>query len=265
MASRTVFITGTSAGLGRATAEHLAGAGWQVLGAARRSLGGSGWDSLEMDVCDDASVEAGVAEAISRLGQLDAVVLAAGWGLAGPVESTPIDLAQAQLDTNFFGVARVAKAALPALRASRGRLVVVGSIGGVVGLPYQAYYSASKFALEGFVEALAYEVAPFGVQVSIVEPGNFATEFTTARHTVDGGADDPYAAAARKAISTMERDEVAGVAPAVAAKAIARILDARRAPRRCSIGRLDERAGLLGKRLLPSRLFEAAARSSLGV
>ena len=175
--------------------------------------------------------------------------------------------ARAQLETNFWGTVRVVQHALPIMRRRRrGRIVLMSSIGGVVGLPFQAFYSASKFALEGYAEALAYEVAPFGIDVTLVEPGNVATEFTERRRQVARPAGEAaYAAAAAKAIDTMAKDEVNGVEPDRVAAVVQRVLEARRPPRRVSVGRLDERVGIMGKRLLPFRVFERAARGSLGV
>ncbi len=114
-----------------------------------------------MDVDDDHSVRDGVAGLLERCGRLDAVVACAGWGLAGSVEDTPIDDARDQLETLFWGTVRVVQAALPVMRRQqRGRIVLMSSIGGVLGIPYQAFYSAAKFAMEGYGEALAYEVEP---------------------------------------------------------------------------------------------------------
>jgi short-subunit dehydrogenase len=141
----------------------------------------------------------------------------------------------------------------------------MSSIGGVIGLPFQAYYSASKFALEGWAEALAWELKPHGVPVTLVEPGNFHTGFTGARRTVATAPGDPYAAAAAKAITTMEQDEADGADPARVAAVVAKVLTATHPPRRLSVGPAGERIGVLAKRLLPNRLFEAASASSLGV
>jgi NAD(P)-dependent dehydrogenase (short-subunit alcohol dehydrogenase family) len=221
---------------------------------------------MKMDVDDDLQVESGVSQVIDEHGRLDAIVACAGWGLAGPVELTPISAAKEQLETNFFGTARLVKAALPQMRAQgSGRIVLVSSLGGLIGLPFQSFYSASKFAMEGYGEALAYEVESFGISVTLVEPGNFKTEFTAGRRSVPVPSDDPYASASLKAISLMERDEQHGADPKMVANTVERVLHARRPPRRVSSGRMDERVGVLGKRLLPHRLFEKAARSSLGV
>ncbi len=292
-----LLVTGASAGIGQACAERLHHAGWSVFGASRRGTSSGGWQPVVMDVDDDDSVASAMTGVIAMAGvagvagvaggsggsgaaggfgvteghehRLDGVVACAGWGLAGPVEDTPMAEARAQLETNFWGTVRVVQHALPIMRRRRqGRIVLMSSIGGVVALPFQAFYSASKFALEGYAEALAYEVAPFGIDVTLVEPGNVATEFTERRRQVTGpvaSGEAAYAAAAAKAIDTMAEDEVNGVEPDRVAAVVQRVLEARRPPRRVSVGRLDERVGIMGKRLLPFRVFERAARGSLGV
>jgi NAD(P)-dependent dehydrogenase (short-subunit alcohol dehydrogenase family) len=221
---------------------------------------------MTMDVDDDESTRRGVASVLSEHGRLDAVVASAGWGLAGAVELTPIDQAKAQLETNFWGVVRIVQCALPAMRAQQsGRLVLVSSIGGLIALPFQAFYSASKYALEGYAEGLAYEVEPFGIQVTLVEPGNIRTDFTASRHTISEDPDGVYATAAAKAITLMEKDEANGAPADLAASVIARVLESKRPKRRVSVGKLGERIGIPAKRLLPQRVFERAAASSLGV
>jgi NAD(P)-dependent dehydrogenase (short-subunit alcohol dehydrogenase family) len=262
--SNVVLVTGASAGIGRACADRLATSGWTVVGGSRRGTGAESWDGVVVDVDDDMSVGAAVAGVRARHQRLDAVVLAAGWGLAGPVELTPIADAKAQLETNFWGVVRTVQAVLPAMREQgSGRIVILSSIGGVIGIPFQAFYSASKFALEGYAEALAYEVAPFGVHVTLVEPGNFRTDFTGSRRKL--GDLGPYAAATAHAVEVMERDEVNGADPADVAKAVDRTLASRRPPRRLTVGKAGERLGVVAKRLLPHRAFEKAAAGALGV
>ena len=262
---RVALVTGASAGIGRACADHLHRAGWVTVGASRRGTTADGCTGLVMDVDDDASVHDGVRHVLDAHGGIDALVAAAGWGVAGPVEHTSLGEARAQLETNFWGCVRVVQAVLPPMRAQGGgRVVLISSIVGEIGIPFQAFYSASKFALEGFGEALAYEVAPFGIHVTLVRPGNVRTEFTARRQMAAAG-DAAYDAAVARAVGAMERDERNGVPPDDVAVLVRRILDARHPPRRVSVGKAGERVGLLAKRLLPYRVFEAGARRSLGV
>ena len=263
---RVVLITGASAGIGQATADRLHESGWTVIGASRRGSSSGGWQGKTMDVDDDDDVRRGVADVLREHGRLDALVAAAGWGLAGAVETTPIADAKAQMETNFWGAVRLVQASLPAMRGQRaGRIVLMSSIGGLIALPFQAFYSASKFAMEGYGEALAYEVRPFGIDVTLVEPGNFRTGFTAGRRRVADTADGAYTSAADKAITLMERDETSGGSPDEVAVAVERVLTARHPRRRVSVGKTGERVGIPAKRLLPHGLFERAAASSLGV
>jgi NAD(P)-dependent dehydrogenase (short-subunit alcohol dehydrogenase family) len=268
---RVALVTGASAGIGQACADRLAAHGWTVVGASRRGTGSAGggaeWEGLVMDVDDDGAVAAGVAGVLARHGRIDALVAAAGWGIAGPVETTPLDDVRAQMETNFYGVVRTTQAVLPAMRRQgAGRVVPISSIGGVIAIPFQAFYSATKFALEGWAEALAYEVAPFGVDVTLVQPGNVRTDFTSSRRmAVAPGGDAAYDAATQAAVGRMARDEAEGVGPDAVARVVHKVLEARRPPRRATVGKAVERSGVLAKRLLPHRVFEAAARSSLGV
>jgi NAD(P)-dependent dehydrogenase (short-subunit alcohol dehydrogenase family) len=276
---KVLLVTGASAGIGRAIATNMAARGWTVVGASRRGTAAEGRTGLVMDVDDDGSVAAGVRSVIDRFGHVDALVTCAGWGLAGAVENTPIADAKAQVETLFWGTVRTVQAVLPAMRANKsGRIVLLSSIGGVIGLPFQAFYSASKFAIEGWGEALAYEVAPFAINVTLVQPGNFRTDFTENRRTLTGPANagqssagtgqegaDVYAGAVSKAVGIMERDEQDGASPESVAKVVRKVLESSRPPRRVSVGKASERAGLIAKRALPFSVFQAVARGSLGV
>ncbi len=266
MNKSVILVTGASAGIGRKCATHLASAGWTVIGASRRGTSSDSWRGVPMDVDRDRSVERAFEIVDAEYGQLNAVLACAGWGLAGAAERTSLEDAKAQFETNFWGAVRVVNATLPRLRErGGGHVVLMSSIAGILGIPYQAFYSASKFALEGYAESLAYEVAPFNVHVTLVEPGNFKTDFTAARRKVELSVNDPYRGACEKAITVMERDEVNGADPVDVARAVEKILRSKNPPRRVSVGKFDERMGIMGKRLLPFRLFERAAMSSLGV
>ncbi len=266
MGKQVILVTGASSGIGRACADSLHQSGWTVIGASRRGTSSGGWSPIEMNVDDDTSVTNGITQIIEEYGRVDAVLANAGFGIAGAAEQTSIEDARAQLETNFWGVIRIVNAALPLFRnQGGGRLLLMSSIGGLLGIPYQAFYSASKFALEGYAESLAYEVEPFNIHVTLIEPGNFKTGFTANRRMVEVSDDDPYKLARERAVSMMERDERNGANPILVARTVERVLRSKNPPRRVSVGKLDERVGIMGKRLLPYRLFERAAKGSLGV
>lgn len=176
--SRTVLITGCSSGFGEATARLFAARGWNVVATMRRPETGAALAALDnvlvtrLDVQDRASIEAAVADAIARFGRIDVLVNNAGFGLSGVFEATPRAKVLEQFEVNVFGVMDVTRAILPHFRANRSGVIVnISSGAGVFTLPTLSLYCASKFALEGFSEALAYELAGLGVAVKIVEPG----------------------------------------------------------------------------------------------
>jgi NAD(P)-dependent dehydrogenase (short-subunit alcohol dehydrogenase family) len=227
--SRVVFITGASSGIGRACAEHLSRVGWRVYGGSRSApetpASAGGATLLRVDVTSDESVQAALRAILDREGRLDAVINNAGVGFAGAAEETPVEEARVVWETNFLGAVRVCQQALPSLRASGGCVVNISSLGGIVALPFQAMYSASKFALEGYTEALRAEVRECGVRVVLVEPGDFRTGFTARRRVATASAESsPYRAAFARALPIIERNEQQGSDPALLARRIERIL-----------------------------------------
>lgn len=259
-----VLITGASSGIGKACAEHLARRGYRVFGTSRRApfpptppLPGQPV-MLQMDVTQDESVRQAVDFIVRETGRLDVVVNNAGFGLAGAVEDTPMEAAKSQLETNFFGVLRVCKAALPVMRAQgEGLIVNVSSLGGIIALPFQALYSASKFAVEGLTEALRLEVRPFGIRVTLIEPGDMRTEFQEhrVRVTVPGSAYEQYA---ERTLEIAERDERTGGHPEAVAVLLERILHSPSPAPRYRVGPAFQRLAAVLKGLLPDRLFEWA-------
>ncbi len=233
-----MLVTGASSGLGAATAAHLADLGHRVYAASRRGIVDPGSDAipLRMDVDDDASVRGAVDEIWRSEGRIDVVVNCAGYGVAGAIEDTPVAMAQAQFNTNVFGVLRVCQRVLPLMRRERAGLIVnVTSIAGELSLPFQGIYSATKFAVEGLSEALRAEVRPFGIHVVLVQPGDLRTGVTAARRTV--GADgSPSAERSGHALTIAARDERAGADPHQLARAIARIVHSRRPKLRYVVG-----------------------------
>jgi len=186
MKGKVWFITGTSKGFGRVWAEAALARGDQVVATARdiKSLDtlvqrfGDQVAALALDVTDKGAVHAAIAAANARFGRLDVVVNNAGYGLFGAIEEISEAEARAQIETNLFGALWVTQAALPIMRAQgSGHIIQVSSIGGVNAFPTIGLYHASKWALEGFSQSLAAEVAPFGIKVTLIEPGGFATDW----------------------------------------------------------------------------------------
>ena len=186
MEKKVVLITGASTGFGRAAAEMLAERGYRVFATmrdtagrnaqSRRELESRGLDVLDLDVTDEGSVEQTISQALSRAGQIDVVINNAGFANLGVTEAYTVDQFKQVYDTNVFGAVRVNRAVLPSMRQrGTGLLIHVSSIAGRVTLPYMTLYCSSKFALESIADAYRSELAPFGVDSVVVEPGAFAT------------------------------------------------------------------------------------------
>jgi NAD(P)-dependent dehydrogenase (short-subunit alcohol dehydrogenase family) len=242
MTSKVWFITGTSKGFGRVWAEAALARGDRVAATARniQTLAplverySDRIAALTLDVTDKAAVDAAITEAHSRFGQLDVVINNAGYGLFGTIEEVSEAEARAQLETNLFGALWVTQAALPIMRAQlSGHIIQVSSIGGVNAFPTVGLYHASKWGLEGFSQALAAEVALFGIKVTIVEPGGFATEWggPSAKRATQMPAYD----AARAAIAALRGKNVPGDPDATGA-AILKVVDAQDPPLRIFLG-----------------------------
>jgi NAD(P)-dependent dehydrogenase (short-subunit alcohol dehydrogenase family) len=266
--SKIVLITGASSGIGRACAAHLADLGHRVYGTSRRpAQDGLPFTMLQMDVTDDTSVQQAIQTILDEQGRIDVVVNNAGIGYGGSVEDTSIEQAHATLETNCFGALRVCHAVLPSMRAQgSGTIINVGSIGGLIGLPYQGLYSASKYALEGMSEALRMEVKRFGVNVVLLEPGDICTEFTANRlstRSVKEGS--VYHEAYARALERIESDERNGAKPKVVARTVSRIVASPSPKLRYFAGPFYEKLAVIVKRLLPAGLFERIVMLNYGL
>jgi NAD(P)-dependent dehydrogenase (short-subunit alcohol dehydrogenase family) len=255
---QVVLVTGASSGIGRCCAEFLAGRGYRVYGASRRPVSSATVESISMDVSDDTSVRDATVRLMEREGRLDIVVNNAGIALAGAVEDTSIAEAREQFDVNFFGVLRVCRAALPMMREQRaGYIVNIGSIGGLVAIPFQGLYSASKFALEGLSEALRLEVRQFGIHVVLIEPGDHRTGLTdNRRRTAESQSNASYRNRFDRAVARMAADERGGPGPEAIARLLHRIVSDRRPRLRYTVGPAPERAAVWLKRLMPWAVVE---------
>jgi NAD(P)-dependent dehydrogenase (short-subunit alcohol dehydrogenase family) len=227
-ASKTVLITGASSGIGRATAEYFAERGWMVAATMRRPEESDLASKSEriglfaLDVTDPASVERAVAEVIAAYGGIDAVVNNAGYGLMGPFEAQSDAQIRRQFETNLFGVFNVIRAVLPHMRERKaGRIINVGSAAGRMTLPLYSMYSATKWALDGFSEALWFELRQHNIKVKIIEPGMVKTDFfERSREVASRPGLTAYDEFVGNVLPNLKAWEDAGAEPVVVARSI---------------------------------------------
>ena len=196
--SKTILITGASTGIGKATAKYFQARGWNVVATMRTPEQETELTQLDnvlvtrLDVLDSASIETSVAAGLSRFGKIDVLLNNAGYGAYGPLEASSMERVRRQFDVNVMGLIETTKAVLPHFRARHeGFVVNVSSIGGKITIPLGSLYHSTKFAIEGFSEALHYELAAIGVRVKIIEPGAIKTDFANRSFDFQNDPDIP--------------------------------------------------------------------------
>ena len=262
-----VWVTGASSGLGLHTAAALQKSGMVVVSGARSFKNHEG-DSengyhLPLDVTNDASCAAFCERALALHGAPDALCCCAGVLTLGACEEyTDAELFDV-MNTNFFGMVRVIRRVLPLMRAQgHGKIILFSSINGVLGIPFQAAYTASKHAIEGFAEALRMEVKPFGISVCVVEPGDHRGGSNAyRRHAALTDAHSPYAAAYQSTVSKIAHDEQTGSDPDALGLRIAHALQKKRLPCKLLIAAPSQKMAVLLHKLLPARIFSNIIRS----
>lgn len=267
---RVALVTGGSSGIGERTSVRLRKAGFEVYAVARRvdrmaALEKEGVTTFAMDVTDDASMVAGVERVIAERGRIDVLVNNAGYGSYGAVEDVPIDEARRQFEVNVFGLARLTQLVTPHQRAQgSGRIINISSIGGKFYEPLGAWYHATKFAVEGFSDSLRVELAPFGIDVVIIEPGPIRTEWNeisreSLTETSRGGAYEEMAANVRTVLERADTSRLMSSPPEVVAKKIVRAATVRNPRARYPVGR-NAGSILRARRLLPDAAFDAVVK-----
>jgi len=265
---KVVFITGISSGFGKCTAEYLSQKGYVIYGTSRRAIEGSNHiNVLKAEVTDVVSVKAAVETIIQREGRIDVLINNAGMGISGPIEFSSVENIRLQMDTNFMGMVHVIQAVLPAMRKQgNGTIINISSIGGLMGLPYQGFYSASKFAIEGMSEALRMELKPFHINVVVIRPGDFFTSFTSNRKIdTDLNNTNPYQEQSRKTLSIIETDERRGMKPEYLARKLGKIIEMKNPSPNYVIATLEQKFAVVLKRILPVSLFSAILGSHYGI
>lgn len=255
---KNILITGTSSGIGAIIANHLTENGFNVIGTSRK--GGTSNDNfktLKLDVTNDESVKKLVEQALEIFGKIDVLINNAGMGIAGSVEDTPIENAKAQFETNYFGVVRMTQAVLPHMRAKNGgKIINIGSLMGLLGMPYQAHYAASKFAIEGFTQSLRHELVPFNIQATNICPGDFKSDFTKNRNTIST-ISTAYKSSFDSMMSMVHEDESNGDDPIKIAKLVRQLIQKQGELKvRYVIGKTEQTISVQLKRLIGDNLFE---------
>lgn len=258
--SKVVLITGGSSGIGKAIGTYLHEGGYRVYGTSRNPEGNENdvpFTLITLDVTNTLSIQDAVAEVISSEGRLDVLVNNAGVGITGPVEETPTEEVKKAFETNFFGPLEVVKAVLPQMRKQRDGLIInITSIAAYMGLPYRGIYSASKAALEITTEAYRMEIKSFGIRMTNVAPGDFATNIANGRYHAPADQNSPYGADYSRTLELMNSHVDKGKDPLQVARRVQQIIEKKRPKVHYRIGAFLQKFSIVLKRVLPDRWYE---------
>ncbi|UWY27819.1 SDR family oxidoreductase [Flavobacterium sp. TR2] len=257
--SKVVLITGGSSGIGRSIGEFLHQKGFVVYGTSRNpeKVLNSIFPLVALDVRNSDSIKTAVNRIIETSGRLDIVINNAGVGITGPLEEIPTEEIRNNFETNFFGPIEVMKAALPQMRKQNSGLIInITSIAGYMGLPYRSVYSASKGALELITEALRMEVKSFGIEITNVAPGDFATNIAAGRYHAPVIKDSAYEKVYGEVLATMNDHVDAGSNPNEMAEAVYKIIQTKKPNVHYKVGAFMQKFSIVLKRALPDKMYE---------
>jgi NAD(P)-dependent dehydrogenase (short-subunit alcohol dehydrogenase family) len=256
---KVILITGISSGFGKETAKLLDEKGHTVYGTVRSNAPSESIVKyLTMNLTDTDSIKKAISAVIEKEGRIDVLINNAGMHTGGPIETSPVENIKLQMDTNLLGTVLLTKEVLPHMRSNGGGTIInFSSIGGLMGLPMQGFYSAAKFALEGFSEALRMEVKQFNIKVVLINPGDFHTSNSANRrnYLAPTGSDDPYKEQYEKTMQIIEKDESKGWAPEVLAGKLVKIVECRNPNQRYIIASFEQKLAVVLKYILPSKIF----------
>lgn len=257
---KVVFITGGSSGIGRAIGEYLSNKGYAVYGTSRNPSKISEklpFKLLTMDVSDVESITEAVSYIIQNEGRIDVLVNNAGVGITGPLEETPTSEIRKAFETNFYGPINVIKAVLPQMRKQGvGKIINITSIAGYMGLPYRGIYCATKAALEITTEAYRMEIKQFGIEMTNIAPGDFATNIVAGRYHAPVLDDSPYNKAYDKTLAVMNAHVDGGENPLEMAKVVHAIIETSKPRIHYKVGANLQKFSIVLKRILPDKVYE---------
>ncbi len=257
--NKVVLITGGSSGIGKAIGEFLHQKGYVVYGTSRNpeQVLNSVFPLVALDVRDANSIQAAVTKIIATSGKLDVVINNAGVGITGPLEEISTVEIKNNFETNLFGPIEVMKAVLPQMRKQKSGLIInVTSIAGYMGLPYRSIYSASKGALELITEALRMEVKSFGIEITNVAPGDFATNIASGRFHAPVLKGSAYEKVYGNMLATMDEHVDGGSNPIEMATAVYEIIQAKKPKVHYKVGAFMQKFSIVLKRILPDKVYE---------
>jgi NAD(P)-dependent dehydrogenase (short-subunit alcohol dehydrogenase family) len=256
---KVILITGVSSGFGKQTAILLAEKGHIVYGTVRKETEPDNLiHYLKLDLMDNVSIINAAATVLEKEGRIDVLINNAGMHAGGPIETSPIENIKLQMDTNFLGMVHIIREVLPIMRQQGGGTIInFSSVMGLIGLPFQAFYAAGKFAIEGFSEALRMEVKKFNIKVVVINPGDFHTNNTANRRNflAPSSAEDPYHDQFEKTLSVIEKDESNGWEPVVLARKIVKIVECKNPRQRYIIASPELKLAVVLKHILPGKWF----------
>jgi len=255
---KVVLVTGASSGIGLAIATYLAKNDFTVYGGSRSATPNTDFNVVKLDVTVEKSVRSVVNEIISKEGKIDVLVNNAGIGSAGAVEKTPIEDIEKSFSVNFFGVIRMIQAVLPHMRKQQfGRIINMSTIGSMIGLPFRAFYSSSKGAMDLVTESLRLETDRFGIKSCTIHPGEVQTNIADHRVISTGVDDETYGKTIRKAFESLDASVDHGKAPTVFGPLVEKIIVSKKVRRNYYVGSFNEILGLNLKKYLPYHMYEA--------
>jgi NAD(P)-dependent dehydrogenase (short-subunit alcohol dehydrogenase family) len=260
MEHRVVLVTGGSSGIGKSIGVYLKSKGFKVYGTTRRLASYpnfTDFELLELDVRDPESIGSAISKLMAKEGRLDVLVNNAGIGITGPIEETPHSEILKAFDTNFNGPIHMCKAVLPHMRnQKKGLIINITSIAGYMGLPYRGLYSASKGALELVTEALRMEVQGFGVDITNLAPGDFATNIASGRYHAPILEDSPYKVPYGNTLKMMNEHVDKGKDPLLVAHMVHKIINTKKPKVHYKVGEFMQKFSLVLKKILPDKVYE---------
>ena len=260
MAKEVVLVTGASSGIGKSIAEYLYNKGFVVYGTTRdvsRYPNFGPFRLIRLDVNKEEQVKEAVQEVIDQEGRLDILINNAGVGITGPIEETPYEEILKAFETNFHGPIRMMKEVLPQMRnQGKGLIINITSIAGYMGLPFRGVYSASKGALELITEAIRMETQGFGIHITNLAPGDFATNIASGRYHAPVKEDSPYREVYQNSLDLMNAHVDSGQDPVLVAKKILAIIQSQNPRVHYRVGTPLQKFSVILKKILPDKVYE---------